>query len=199
MMKKLLVWMCMIIVAAGCSNKSDGATIVVNDEIAYNQTIQDLQLGYMTSFDLQMDDEQNNEITVWVEEYLDGEREHETLMETVLMASESKRSIGMGVLDLSDESKKIILYEKEGSDISSSWTTVKIPVNEEGIKEMDTVVGEEKVEILPGETKILAAYRETAGNAINPLQFEDQALFEKMIADSSFVLVLKMKIEQKEK
>lgn len=57
-------------------------------------------------------------------------------------------------------------------------------------------IGNKKVELELGETKILAVYRKTESHSMSMIDFHDEEFVNQMIKQEDMVLLLKLKIEE---
>ncbi|WP_332699430.1 hypothetical protein [Halalkalibacter lacteus] len=173
------------------------ATISVNTDSEYVNTFEDLNLGILFDFDFKLPNADKSWVNLWVERYNDGEKESQPL--TQLSYGNSPNEVdeghlGFGMINPNSEDTLVFLYgpavrtqpsiieKKTKTDIFSSW---------------DYAIGNEEVELEIGETKILAAYRETESNSISTVDLQDEESVNRMIKQDNIVLLLKVKIEEK--
>ena len=159
-------------------------------------TFEDLNLGILFDFDFTLPNADKSWVNLWVDRYIDGEKESQPL--TQLSYGNSPNEVeeghlGFGMINPNSEDTLVFLYgpavsthpsiiERESmTDVSSSW---------------DYAIGNEKVDLDIGETKILAAYRETESNSIRTIDLQDEDSVNEMIKQDNMVLLLKVKIEE---
>ena len=186
-----------LIVSSGCTNTSEKvATISVNSGSEYVNTFEDLNLGILFDFDFTLPNADKSWVNLWVDRYIDGEKESQPLIQLSYGNSPNEVEeghLGFGMINPNSKSTLVFLYgpavsthpsiiERESmTDVSSSW---------------DYAIGNEKVDLDIGETKILAAYRETESNSIRTIDLQDEDSVNEMIKQDNMVLLLKVKIEK---
>lgn len=203
MKKKLIICsillFCFIILIVSCVHSSDKvATISVNTDSEYANTFHDLNLGILFDFDFTLYNADKSWVNLWVERYINGEKESLPLTQLSFGNSPNKVDkghLGFGLINPNSEHTLIFLYVPSGRtqpsiidkehkmNILSSW---------------DYAIGTEKVELKIGETKILAAYREKEGKSIRTFDLQDEDELNRMIEQHNVVLLLKIKIEEQE-
>lgn len=134
----------------------------------------------------------------WVESYDSGKKESQPL--TQLSYGNSPNEVdeghmGFGMINLNSEDTFVFLY---GPSASTQPSIIEKESKTEIFSSWDYAIGDEEVELELGETKILAAYRETENNSISTVDLQDEESINRMIQQDSMVLLLKVKIEQKE-
>lgn len=188
-----------LVVSSGCTNSSDKkATISVNFDSEYVSTFKELNLGILFDFDFKLPNADKSWVNLWVERYDSGKKEREPL--TQLSYGNSPNEVdeghlGFGMINPNSEDTLVFLY---GPSVSTQPSIIEKESKTEIFSSWDYAIGDEEVELELGETKILAAYRETEENSISTVDLQDEESINRMIQQDSMVLLLKVKIEQKE-
>lgn len=193
-----------LIVNVGCSaeNSEDNniAYISPNTDSEYVNTFKDLGLGVLYDFDFQLPHANKSWVTIWVEGYKNGEKTepfHLTEFSYGLSPERVEEGhLGFGLLNPVNETPLLLVYAPAGSrGLHKIENNILIS---EGLSTWDYAIGNEKVELKSGETKILGVYRQ-AEKSLKTYDLQDPEAIKKMINDDRTVLLLKIKVEEKNK
>jgi hypothetical protein len=187
-----------ILIWAGCSKNQDLPTISKNAGSAYEKTFNELSLGVLFDFDFRVPEADQRWVTLWVDRYHKGEMESEPL--TQLSYGNSPQEVeegnlGFGMINPNSEDTMIFLY---GPGVKSIPERMEEEFNQDLVTAWDYAIGEDEVELQLGETKILAAYRGTTGNSMRVIDFQDEDSINYLIDHYETVLLMKIKVEEKE-
>ncbi|RDW17667.1 hypothetical protein [Oceanobacillus chungangensis] len=187
-----------LVLSSGCTNSSDNkVTISVNSDSEYVNTFEDLNLGILYDFDFKLPNADKSWVNLWVERYYYGKRESKPL--TQLSYGNSPNEVdeghlGFGMINPNSEDTLVFVY---GPDVSTQPSIIEYESKTDIFSSWDYAIGNEEVELELGETKILAVYRETEGNSISTIDLQDEESVNRMIKEDAMVLLLKIKIEEK--
>lgn len=185
---------------SGCTHSNDNnnkiATISVNSDSEYVNTFEDLQLGTLFDFDLNIFNADERWIDLWVEKYIDGEMESQPLVHlsygnSVNEVDEGK--VGFGIIKPNSEDAYAFLYGPGVKVGSAKMEQEPIDIS---MIAGQYAIGNEEVELQLGETKLLAAYRESERDSISTNDLQDEEVVNHMIEQDNMVLLLKIKIEE---
>ncbi len=191
------IFILLLTLSAGCTNTNEkAATISVHSDSEYVNTFEDLHLGILFDFDFTLPDADKRWVNLWVERYIDGEKESQPL--TQLSYGNSPTNVehghlGFGMIHTSLEDTLVFLY---GPGVSTHPTRIEKTSNTDVISSWDYAIGNEKVELESDETKILAVYRETESSTIRTVDLQDEDSVNEIIKQDNMVLLLKVKIEE---
>jgi len=184
--------------SSGCTISNDKtATISVNSDSEYVNTFEDLNLGILFDFDFTLPDADESWVNLWVERYNDGTKETQPLTQLSYGNSPNKvdeGSMGFGMINPNTEAPLVFLY---GPDVRTQPQIIKKESNANRLSTWDYAIGEKEVELKMGETKILAVYRETENDSLRTVDLQDEETVKEMIEQEDTVLVLKVKIDEK--
>ena len=187
----------LFLLSTGCTNSSDKmATISVNSDSEYVNTFEDLNLGILFDFNFTLPNADKRWVNLWVERYIDGEIEQYPLTQLSYGISPNEVEeghLGFGMINPNSEDTLVFLY---GPAVRSQPSIIEKEPKTDSISSWDYAIGNEEVELEIGETKILAAYRETESNSIRTVDLQDEESVNRMIKQDNMVLLLKVKIEE---
>ncbi|RDW20855.1 hypothetical protein CWR48_04415 [Oceanobacillus arenosus] len=187
-----------LVLSSGCTNSSDNiVTISVNSDSEYVNTFEDLNLGVLYDFDFKLPNADKSWVNLWVERYYYGKKESKPL--THLSYGNSPNEVdeghlGFGMINPNSEDTLVFVY---GPGVSTQPSIIEDESKTDIISSWDYAIGNEEIELELGETKILAVYRETEGNSISTIDLQDEESVNRMIKEDAMVLLLKIKIEEK--
>lgn len=195
----LLFFMIAMLVCVGCSDKRDPdqPTISMNTNSKYEDTFKDLNLGILFDFDFTLPHADKRWVNLWVERYSNGKKDSEPLTELSYGNNPEeveKGQIGFGIINPRTEDTSVFLY---GPGVSIHPLRFEQDFRTNVQSSWDYGIGKEKVELKLGETKILAAYKETGSNSMRSFDLQDEESVNNMIKENDTVLVLKIKVEEK--
>lgn len=188
----------LLILSSGCTNSSDEiATISVDSESEYVNTFKDLNLGLLFDFDFKLTNADKSWVNLWVERYNHGKKESQPLTQLSYGNSPNKVEkghLGFGMINPNLEDTLVFLY---GPSVRTHPLVIEKELKTDIFSYWDYAIGDEEVGLKLGETKILAVYRETKNNSISMVDLRDEESVNKMIKQDDMVLLLKVKIEEK--
>ncbi|MFD2656426.1 hypothetical protein [Gracilibacillus thailandensis] len=191
----MMMFIILFVVCASCANdQSEVPTISVNADSEYEKTFTDLNLGNIFDFNFYLPDADQRSVTLWVEKYEDGETAEKPLIELFYYDSPNKveeGNIGFGMINTETEDTIAYLYSP-GANVQQA---IRLGEEKTGTT-WDYAFGDGEVELELGETKLLAAYRETNRNAFHPMDLQDEEAVNRMIEQGDLVLLLKIKVEE---
>jgi hypothetical protein len=185
---------CLILVT-GCSTNTDAvATISVQEDSDYETTFQELHLGEIFDFHFNLKETEDQWVTLWVDEYVDGEKENNPAAEMAFggVPQDGKEgNLGMGIINAYSEAPLFFLY---GPGVSSRPGEVITERNEELMETWEYALGQEEVALEEDGELLLAAYRANTGNSSRTVDFTDKADVERMIQEEDRVYLFKIKV-----
>lgn len=193
----LFILFLVMLTCASCSANIDHPTISKNTESAYEETFNDLALGMLFDFNFHLPQADKRWVTLWVESYSNGEKHPQPLTQLSYgnnPVEVEKGNLGFGIINPDGEDSMVFLY---GPDVKSAPEKVDRELNQGKMATWDYAIGEEEVELQLGETRILAAYRESAGNSMRTIDYQDEESVDSIIEEGESVLLLKIKVEEK--
>ncbi|MFC5591415.1 hypothetical protein ACFPRA_21240 [Sporosarcina soli] len=195
--KLIFIAVLIFLLISGCTKPNkETATISANADSEYIHTFKDLNLGILFDFNFRLPDADKRMVTIWVEGYQDGEKEPDPLTQIAYGSSPQQVTeghLGFGIINSTTEESILFLYAPSVSTSPVKIESLNVPNR---FSAWDYAIGDEKVALSLGETKLLAVYRQSAGNAIRTYDFQDEEAVKQMIKEDSRVLLLKMKIEE---
>lgn len=199
----ITVLIALVILMTGCSDKSNEsenkiAYISINNNSQYQSTFQDLNIGHLSDFNLKLPNANNSWVTIWVEVYSNGKKV-ESLPSINLSFGLSPNKLdegnmGLGIIDAPNDKELFFLYAP-GVSIAPRETIDVI--KNEGTSSWDYAIGSQIEGLHPGETKVLGAYRQNK-SSMRTYDFQNEDAINEMINEDDTVLLLKIKVEEKE-
>ncbi|WP_102027850.1 hypothetical protein [Salirhabdus sp. Marseille-P4669] len=187
-----------ILFLSGCADDNkENATIVKNPDSPYMETFKELGIGTLYDFSFTLPNANKRWVTLWVEKYVNGEKDPNPLAQLSYGHSPNELeegSLGWGIINPRTEDTQVFLY--------SPSTTLQPRNIDLGYKELlpsgsEYTIGEDKVELSLGESYTLAVFRQPSTNSVKLYDYTNKSEVEKMIKEDSLVLLLKIKIEEK--
>jgi hypothetical protein len=194
----LLFGIIIILFCGGCSAKQDLPVISKSTDSVYEKTFTDLSLGMLFDFDFHVPHADKRWVTVWVEWYSEGVKEPDPLTQLSYGNSpeeEEDGNLGFGMINPNEEDSMVFLY---GPGVKSLPERVSNKFKQDMVTSGEYAIGDDEVELKLGETKVLAAYIGTTGDSIRTIDFQDEDSIEYLIENYDTVLLLKIKVEEKE-
>ncbi|UYZ24130.1 hypothetical protein [Mesobacillus jeotgali] len=192
------IFIFVLVLSSGCSHSNDKtATISVNSDSKYVKTFEELNLGILFDFDFTLPNADENWVNLWVERYNNGEKDIKPLTQLSYGNSPNKvekGSMGFGMINPNTDAPLVFLY---GPDVRTQPQIIEKESNTNRLSTWDYAIGEEEVELEMGETKILAVYRETESDSLLTVDLQDEETVKEIIEQDDTVLVLKVKIDEK--
>lgn len=194
----IFIFIFVLVLSTGCSNSDDKtATISVNSDSEHVNTFKDLNLGILFDFDLTLPNADKSWVNLWVDRYNNGTKETQPLTQLYYGNSPNKvdeGSMGFGMINPNTEAPLVFLY---GPDVRTQPKIIEKESNANRLSTWDYAIGEDEVDLKKGETKILAVYRETENDSLYTVDLKNEANVKEIIEQDDTVLVLKVKIEEK--
>lgn len=191
-----LIIFLLLIISVGCNSEKKGiATVLANPNSDFVATFNKLDLGNLFDFEFKLPEAGDKCVYLWVESYVDGIKDPDPLINLSYRSSpdeEVKDHIGFAILNLTSEETYVSLY---GSG-ASSRRKVNFGLEEDVLNSLEYAIGNKPVELELGEEKILAVYRETKGNSVKTLNYDDEQVVEKAIEQSDLIYLFKIVIEK---
>ncbi|MGM0852490.1 MAG: hypothetical protein ACQEWI_07750 [Bacillota bacterium] len=189
----------LILISVGCSDdrETDQPTISMKTDSEYEDTFEGLNLGVLFDFDFYLPNADKRWVNLWVERYSAGTKDPQSLTELSYGNSPEEMEegrMGFGMINPNAEDTLVFLY---GPGVSTQPSRIEKDFRTDVISSWDYAIGKEKVELKLGETKILAAYRETGSNSMRTIDYQDEESVNNMIKQNDTVLLLKIKVEEK--
>ncbi|MFZ3579741.1 hypothetical protein [Virgibacillus sp. DJP39] len=134
-------------------------------------------------------------VNLWVESYKDGKKDSQPLTQLSYGNSPKEVSeghLGFGMVNPNSEDTLVFLY---GPSVRTQPSIIEKEFQTNG--SWDYAIGKEEIKLKLGETKILAAYRETEGNSKRTLDLHDEKSVNRIIKQNKTVLLLKLKVEER--
>lgn len=196
-----------IIFCTGCSSKKSNsdnnqiAYISSNTDSEYLKTFKDLQLGILFDFNLKLPNADKSWVNIWVEGYSNGKAvEPFHLAELSYGLSPNKVEegpMGFGILNANSIEPQFFLYSK------GVKTTPDIKDKSFFIKSAASIwqyaIGSEPIGLESGKETILAVYRQGKNSLRAGYDYQNLNSINQMIKDDITVLILKIKVEKKDK
>lgn len=184
-----------LLFSAGCSSTGEeAATLTFNPNSDYTNTFRELHLGNLSDFNFKLNHADKRWVNLWVEQYIDGEKEPDPLVELSYGNSPNEveeGNLGLGIID-TGEDYLAFLY---GPSVSMKPTSFSSQTNSAVLNSALSFEEGEEIKLETGETRILAAYSETDSSIVSTMNLQNEALINKMIKEREMVLLLKIKIE----
>ena len=191
-----------LIVLTGCSagQENIAGEVGADPESGYVKTFKDLGLGSLLNYKFKWNKADESWVTVWVEEYINGENKAKRVSELSfgLSPDESREGdIQFGIVELPGkmEGPRVIL---SGMGASVSGEPLAKTKHTASASVMDYSIDKEMNSLDYGKTAVLGYYLETDKGTGSTSDSLDSDGLKQMLDGSSRLLVLKMKIEEKE-
>lgn len=199
--QKQMIMFLVLILALGCNPKSDDEkaiypTITANPDSKYEEVFKELAVGNVYDFTLKLPEADKRWVKIWVDHYINGEKQPDPLLQVSYGKSLQKLvegHLGFGMVNPSEDDASFFLYapavKQQPRRMGSRFT-------------FDGVIGgwnyasNEDVRLKIGESKVLGVYRQTKSNSIQTYNVGDPKDREQMFKEDSSNLVLKIKVEE---
>lgn len=202
--KTFVIVSLLLLSGVGCVRDADTerneiAYVSVNTTSTYQKTFEELDLGLIFDYHLKLPRADESWVQLWVEGYSDGQQiepELSILEYGQSSNQEEEGNIGVGIINPNNEERQVFLY---GPSVSITPHTINQDIFlTEGISSWDYAIDNKQVGLAPGEEKIIAVYRQSAGN-MNAYSYEDEESIDKMIREDAVVILLKIRVDEIEK
>ncbi len=195
-----MIILILILISLGCSNKQkpNTPTISINPDSEYENTFKDLNLGILFDFDFYLPSADKRWVNLWVERYNDGKKDSQPLTQLSYGNSPNKveeGNLGFGMINPNSKDTLVFLY---GPGVSMQPSIIEKENKTYTLSSWDYAIGKgkEEMELKLGETKILAAYRETRSKSMSMIDLQDEESVNRIIKEDDMVLLLKIKVEE---
>lgn len=199
--KTMVIFFLLLLSGVGCVRDTDTdgdeiAYISVETNSKYQETFEELNLGLIFDYHLKLPRADESWVKLWVEAYSEGE-----LIEPPLSVleygqsadQEEEGNIGVGIINADSEERQFFLY---GPSVRLAPHSIDQDIFlTEGISNYDYAIDNKQVALTSGEEKILAVYRQSAGN-MNAYSYEDVDSIKKMIQEDAVVILLKIQVDE---
>lgn len=202
--KTFVIVSLLLLSGVGCvrdpdTERNEIAYVSVNTKSTYQKTFEELDLGLIFDYYLKLPRADESWVQLWVEGYSDGQQiepELSILEYGQSVNQEEEGNIGVGIINPNNEERQVFLY---GPNVSITPHTINQDIFlTEGISSWDYAIDNKQVGLAPGEEKIIAVYRQSAGN-MNAYSYEDEESIDKMIQEDAVVILLKIRVDEIEK
>lgn len=190
--------------SVGCSSENSNnnkiAYVSANTDSEYNNTLQKLKLGEFFDFNLKLPNADKSWITIWVEGYSNGKAVEPVRLIELSYGLNPKKVVegqmGFGIINYNNEPQIFLLSEGVRTDfhnIDNNLLSRDVPSC------WDYAIGSKSIGIEPGEEVLLGVYRQEEGPLAAGYDYTDLNSVKQMISENTTVLLLKIKVEKKEK
>lgn len=189
-------------VLIGCSGSTneDKKIAYISSQVNsdYEKMFKRMGLGILFDYHLKLPAANQSWVTIWVEGYKDGNAEPVRITELSYGLSPNQVEegpMGFGIINPNSEHASFLLYSPTGN-VSPHPVEEKIFAPNATISTWDYAIGKETLELVAGETKILAVYRQ-AENSLKTYDYQDSNSIKQLIDESLTVLLLKIKVDER--
>lgn len=189
----------------GCSRESSNdnkiAYISANIDSEYVNTFKELQLGILFDFNLKLPNADKSWVNIWVEGYSNG-KAVEPFPLTQLSYGLSpvqvvEEQMGFGIINPNSSEPQLFLYsggartdpEAKGNNVFAK----------SAITSWQYAIGNNPIGLVSGEEVVLAVYRQGKESLRAGYEYKDLDSINKMINNDITVLLLKIKVEERDK
>lgn len=197
-----IIFLALFLIIVGCSNQANKeekiAYISANDNSEYEKVFEEIGLGILFDYKLNLPYANRSWVTVWLEGYKNGSNEPIHLNEISYGLSPNKVEeghMGFGIINPNSDNPSVFLYFPSGSLPPHSIDGITFS-RKGTISSWDYAIGSETIGLGTGETKILAVYRESE-NSLKTYDSLEMSSIKQMIDDDLTVLLLKIKVEER--
>jgi hypothetical protein len=199
----LLILVSIIIFTTGCNNQKNQenqkiAYISANIDSNYEKTFKDLHLGILFDFNLKLPKADKSWVRIWVEGYSNGNPvEPFPLTQMSYGLSPNKideGQMGFGMINPNSDETQMFFYS-----INTSLSPITIDNSffiNSGMTTYDYAIGSKTIGLDSGEELLLAVYRQEK-ESMYTYDYQDPDSIKKMIDEDSTLLLLKIKVEEK--
>ncbi len=200
-LKAFVVVPLFLMIVAGCvrdtaTESNEIAYVSVDTKSAYQETFEELDLGLIFDFNLKLPQANESWVKLWVEGYSEGEQIEPALSVLEYGQSpnqEEEGNVGVGIINADSAERQIFLY---GPSVRLSPHSIDQDIFlTEGISNWDYAIDNKQVGLASGEEKILAVYRQSAGD-MNAYSYEDEESIDQMIREDAVVILLKIQVDE---
>lgn len=186
------------VLLSSCSaNENKVAEIEPAPESEYAKTFDELVLGTLFDFKLEVQNADQRWVKLWVERYQDGKKDVDSVVDLIYGESLDETDeghVGFGIINSETDEPLYFLY---APDIKLNPQKSSKKANlQSSMATWEYAFKDEKVSLALDEEKVLAAYRSTTSNEMRTVDMSDPNDLEKMIQEDSEVLLLKILITE---
>ena len=187
----------------GCSRENissnKAAYISANVDSEYEKTFKDLNLGILFDFNLRVSNANKSWVNIWVEGYSNG-KPIEPFPLTQLYYGLSPNQVdegqmGFGIINHNSDDPQFFLYSS-GAKTNPHSIDKKFFIKS-GASSWNYAISSEAIGLEYGEEVILAVYRQGKESLKTGYDYQDSKAINQMINKDTTVLLLKMKVEEK--
>ncbi|WP_246939185.1 hypothetical protein [Bacillus pinisoli] len=185
----------------GCSKPTNGenyvAYISANPESEYEKTIEELGMGILYDFQIDLPYADKTKVNLWIEGYKDGEKLPEDLSGIGFGHSpekEEKGRLGFALFKPSTGEESLMIYTPSGR-VEPHHISLN-PIEASKPFGSGYGISNDQVGIRSGETITLAVFQQSTNNIIESFDFQDEDSINEMIEKGYTVLLYKMKAEK---
>lgn len=193
-----IIFLSFSILSVACSKQSiETISISKKNNSNYLTTFNDLGLGILYDFDFNLPNADKRWVTLWVERYNEGKMEDQPLGELSYGLSPNKNekgSLGLGIINPHSDNTLAFLY---APGVTQRPMKLEPGINTNLPSIWHYALVDEKVELNLNETYLLGVYRVISSNHIRPIDYQDENALQQMINDDNMVLLLKIRVEEK--
>ncbi|UFJ39309.1 hypothetical protein LOK74_14655 [Brevibacillus humidisoli] len=191
----------LIISAAGCQSEYGTnpavAYVSASPDSTYEKTFKELHLGTLFDYTLELPYADSSWVRIWVEGYREGKLVEQSPLAELSYGNSPNQSetgqMGWGIIKAAEDKEMFLLY---AHGITMAPVQPADILSGEGVSNWDYAIGDEKISLQSGETKLLAVYRE-AENQLHTYDLTKEEEIKQMIQEDKTVLLLKIKVEKR--
>ncbi|WP_099159250.1 hypothetical protein [Virgibacillus ndiopensis] len=186
----------------GCSSEEEVgvAYISIDEDSGYRSTFKELNLGKVYDFEFKLMQADKSWVTIWVEGYRNGEKIkpiHLTNLSYGLSPNKvDDGHLGFGIINPQNKNPLFFLYAP-GVNLQPHQIENDI-LDSKMAGTWNYAIGDEETKLELGKTRILGAYRQVEKSYKSSYDFDDPDAVKQMIKEDKTVLLLKIKVEEKE-
>ncbi|WP_273834342.1 hypothetical protein [Guptibacillus sedimenti] len=186
-----------VLISSCSANENKVAEIEPAPESEYARTFDELVLGTLFDFKLEVQNADQRWVKLWVERYQDGKKDDDSVVDLIYGESLDETDeghVGFGIINSETDEPLYFLY---APDIKLNPQKSNQKANlESSMSTWEYAFKDKKVPLALDEEKILAAYRSTTSNQMRTVDMSDPNDVKKMIQEDSEVLLLKILITE---
>lgn len=201
----LVIIIIAMIFSIGCSHENNNdnkiAYISSNTDSEYANTFKELNLGILFDFNLRLPNADKSWVTLWVEGYSDGKAVEPspliTLSYGLSPVQVEEGHMGFGIINPNSNEPQFFLYSK-GMKTDSPGMDNNF-LNKSSGSIWGYAIGSKPIGLESGKEIVLAVYRQGKNSMRSGYDYQDLDSINNMIKDDTTVLLLKLKVEEKDK
>ncbi|MCA0989662.1 hypothetical protein [Pseudalkalibacillus hwajinpoensis] len=186
------------VLLSSCStNENKVAEIEPAPESEYVKTFDELALGILFDFKLEVQNADERWVKLWVERYQDGKKDDDSVVDLIYGESLDETDeghVGFGIIHSEKDEPLYFLY---APDIKLNPQKSDKKANlDSSMSTWEYAFKDKKVPLTLDEEKVLAAYRSTTSNEMRTVDLSDPNDVKQMIQEDTEVLLLKILITE---